>query len=103
MVSSYTQLLARRDQGRLDTDADEFIPYAGDGANRMQRLINDLLAYSRVGTCGKEFEPTDCSAAFERAVANLNVPIEASGAVVARGPLPTVMADRWQIGQLLHN
>jgi len=103
MVSSYTQLLARRYKGRLDADADDFIAYAVDGAYRMQRLINDLLAYSRVGTRGKEFEPTDCSAFFAQALANLKVTIEESGAVVDRGPLPTVMADKLQIGQLLQN
>jgi PAS domain S-box-containing protein len=103
MVSSYTQLLARRYKGRLDADADDFIAYAVDGAYRMQRLINDLLAYSRVGTRGKEFEPTDCSAFFDQAVANLKVPIEESGAVVDRGLLPTVMADKLQLGQLLQN
>jgi light-regulated signal transduction histidine kinase (bacteriophytochrome) len=103
MVSSYTQLLARRYKGRLDADADDFIAYAVDGAYRMQRLINDLLAYSRVGTRGKEFEPTDCSAFFDQAVANLKVPIEESGAVVDRGLLPTVMADKLQFGQLLQN
>ena len=103
MVSSYTQLLARRYKGRLDADADDFIAYAVDGAYRMQRLINDLLAYSRVGTRGKEFEPTDCSAFFDQALANLKVTIEESGAVVDRGPLPTVMADKLQIGQLLQN
>ena len=103
MVSSYTQLLARRYKGRLDADADDFIAYAVDGAYRMQRLINDLLAYSRVGTRGKEFEPTDCSAFFDQAVANLKGTIVESGAVVDRGPLPTVMADKSQFGQLLQN
>ena len=94
MVSSYTQLLARRYKGRLDANADEFIAFAVDGANRMQTLINDLLAYSRVGTRGKEFEPTDCDAVFDQALANLKMAIEESGAVVTHGPLPTVMADR---------
>ena len=103
MVSSYTQLLARRYKGRLDADADEFIAYAVDGANRMQTLINDLLAYSRVGTLGKEFEPTDCAAVFDLALANLKMAIEESGAVVIHGPLPTVMADKLQFGQLLQN
>jgi light-regulated signal transduction histidine kinase (bacteriophytochrome) len=87
----------------LDADADDFIAYAVDGAYRMQRLINDLLAYSRVGTRGKEFEPTDCSVFFDQALANLKVTIQESGAVVDRGPLPTVMADKLQIGQLLQN
>ncbi len=103
MVSSYTQLLARRYKGRLDADADDFIAYAVDGAYRMQRLINDLLAYSRVGTRGKEFEPTDCAAFFDQAIANLKATIGESGAEVTCGPLPTVMADKSQIGQLLQN
>jgi light-regulated signal transduction histidine kinase (bacteriophytochrome) len=103
MVSSYTQLLARRYKGRLDATADEFIAYAVDGANRMQTLINDLLAYSRVGTRGKEFEPTDCTAVLNLALANLEAAIEESGAVVSHDSLPTVMADKWQIAQLLQN
>jgi PAS domain S-box-containing protein len=103
MVSSYTQLLARRYKGRLDADADDFIEYAVDGANRMQRLISDLLAYSRLGTRGKELRPTDLSAVFEAARANLKAAIEESGAEVTAGPLPVVMGDATQLVQLLQN
>jgi PAS domain S-box-containing protein len=103
MVTSYVQLLARRYQGKLDADADDFISYAVDGATRMQALINDLLAYSRVGTRGKPFEPTDCEAVLEQALANLQVAIEESGAVVTYDPLPTVMADGTQLVQLFQN
>jgi PAS domain S-box-containing protein len=103
MVASYTQLLARRYQGKLDTDADEFIAYAVDGANRMQTLINDLLTYSRVGTRAKPFAPTDCNAICERALDNLKVAIEESGAVVAHDRLPTLMADASQLIQLFQN
>jgi signal transduction histidine kinase len=103
MVASYTQLLAKRYKGRLDADADEFIGYAVDGVTRMQRLIQDLLAYSRVGTEGKDFEPTDCSAVLNQALANLKAAIEESGAAVTSDPLPTVMADGTQLGQLFQN
>jgi signal transduction histidine kinase/DNA-binding response OmpR family regulator len=103
MVTSYVQLLARRYQGKLDADADEFIAYAVDGATRMQALINDLLAYSRVGTRGKPFEPTDCEAVLDQALANLQVAIEDNGAVVTHDPLPTVMADGTQLVQLFQN
>jgi PAS domain S-box-containing protein len=104
MVASYTQLLARRYEGKLGADADEFIGYAVDGANRMQRLINDLLTYSRVGTRGGEFEPTDSREAFEAARANLRRAIEEAGAeVVLEGELPTVMGDHTQLVQLFQN
>ena len=103
MVSSYVQLLARRYEGKLDTDADEFIAYAVDGANRMQRLINDLLAYSRVGTRGKPFEPTDCEVALDQVLASLQVAVEESGAVVTHEALPTVVADGSQLVQLFRN
>jgi PAS domain S-box-containing protein len=102
-ISSSTQLLARRYQGQLDADADEFIAYAVNGANRMQRLINDLLSYSRVGTRGKGFEPTDCTAVLDQTLANLKAAIEESGAVVTHNPLPTVMADKLQLVQLFEN
>jgi PAS domain S-box-containing protein len=103
MVASYTQLLGRRYKGRLDDDADEFIDYAVDGANRMQTLINDLLTYSRVGTRGRELVPTDTHAAFEAACANLRTAIEESGATVTSEELPVVMGDHTQLVQLFQN
>jgi light-regulated signal transduction histidine kinase (bacteriophytochrome) len=104
MVASYTQLLAKRYEGRLDAEADEFIAYAVDGANRMQKLINDLLTYSRVGTRGRQLKPTDSQAAFEAARANLRRAIEEAGAeVVCLGELPTVVGDHTQLVQLFQN
>ncbi len=103
MVSSYTQLLARRYRGQLDQDADEFISYAVDGAERMQRLINDLLAYSRVGTRGRAFQTTDCEQALQQALANLQTAIEESGAIVTHDPLPTVVADQSHLTQVFQN
>lgn len=103
MVSSYTQLLARRYRDSLDEDAQEFIGYAVDGATRMQQLINDLLAYSRVGTRARELTPTDLSGIVEAALANLSVAIEESSAVVTSDELPTVAGDRTQLLQLFQN
>jgi PAS domain S-box-containing protein len=103
MVSSYTQLLARRYKGKLDADADEFISFAVDGATRMQRLIQDLLTYSRVGTKGKELRDTSSELAFQHAVMNLGVAIEDSGALVTHDALPGVRADEVQLIQLFQN
>lgn len=103
MVASYTQLLARRYKGKLDSDADEFIRYAVDGANRMQWLINDLLAYSRVTSQEQVFEEVDCTKVLEEVMSNLQLSIEESRAVVTHDPLPTVMADGGQLGQLFQN
>ncbi|MBA3610735.1 MAG: PAS domain S-box protein [Rubrobacter sp.] len=103
MVSSYTQLLARRYKGKLDEDADEFIGYAVDGATRMQILINDLLSYSRIGRRSKDPEPVDLSAVFEAALANLKIAIEESGASVTAGSLPMVVGDATQLVQLFQN
>jgi len=103
MVTSYLQLLQKRYQGKLDEDADTFIEFAVDGASRMQKLIQGLLAYSRVGTQGKPLAPVDCEAAFEAAVVNLQAAIEEAGALVTHGPLPTVIADDVQLVQLFQN
>ena len=103
MVTSYVQLLARRYQNRLDSDAEEFINFAVDGATRMHTLINGLLAYSRVGTRGKPFEPTNCETILQQSLDNLKMTMEESGAVVTHDSLPTVMADDLQLGQLFQN
>lgn len=103
MVTSYTQLLAKRYQGKLDSDADEFIEFAVDGASRMQGLINDLLEYSRIGSRGKEYEPTDCEVVFQDVSNNLKVAIEESGATVTHDPLPMIVADGSQLSRLFQN
>ena len=103
MVSSYTQLLAKRYTGKLDSDADEFIAFAVDGAMRMQRLIQDLLAYSRVSTGGRQFKPTSAETALDYALDNLRYVMKESGAVVTHDPLPTVMGDEKQLEQLFQN
>ena len=103
MISGFSQLLARRYREKLGPEADEFIGYVVDGTNRMQRLINDLLAYSRVGTKGGKFEPTDVSVVLEKTMQNLRAIIEESGALVSHDPLPTVMADGIQLPLLFQN
>ena len=103
MVASYTQLLSRRYKGKLDADADDFIAFAVDGATRMQRLIQDLLAYSRVGTKGKNLHDTSSEDALQQAVVNLRGAIKESGALVTHDPLPIVLADDGQLTQLFQN
>ncbi len=103
MVSSYTQLLAKRYRNKLDADADEFIAYAVDGAKRMQALLHDLLEYSRVGTRGKPFKLVNCEHIVEQAMANLKIAIEECGASVSYDVLPAVMADEGQLVRLLQN
>jgi PAS domain S-box-containing protein len=102
-VTSYVQLLAKRYKGKLDSDADEFIGFAADGAVRMWNLVNDLLAYSRVGTRGKELEPIDSEGALAQSVNDLKVSIEENDALVTHDPLPMVMADCFQLEQLFRN
>jgi len=103
MVSSYMQLLERRYQGKLDSDADEFIAFAVDGAKRMQNLINDLLAYSRVGTRGRALVSSPCEEALKEALANLQFAIAESGATITHEPLPEVNGDPTQLVQLFQN
>ena len=103
MITSFTQLLSKRYKGKLDSEADEFIGYAVDGASRMQVLIRDLLEFSRVGTRGAEFEQVNCELALENAVQNLKAAIDESGAAVTHDPLPTVTADRAQLLRVFQN
>ena len=103
MVASYTQLLQRRYQGKLDDDADQFIGYAVDGAKRMQGLLQDLLHYSRVSSGGKPFSRVDSGLALATACANLRTAIDESGAQINQSALPTVWADDVQLVQVFQN
>lgn len=103
MVASYLQLLSQRYKHRLDTDADEFIGFAVDGAKRMQALIEDLLEYSRVGTKTKPAQPTSSAEALERALDALHLSITESGARIRHDALPMVIGDALQLTQLFQN
>ena len=103
MVATYTQLLAERYQGKLDADADKYIHYAVDGALRMQKLVQDLLAFSRVGRQGVAPCSTDCNAVLQAALKNLEAAMQESGAVVQHAQLPVVVADGSQLVQVFQN
>src|SRR5215469_812759 len=103
MVASYCQLLQRRYNEKLDKDANEFIGFAVEGANRMQRLINDLLSYSRIGRKGGDPAPFEFAEAVTGALANLKAAISDSGATVNVGTLPRVVGVCMQLTQLMQN
>jgi signal transduction histidine kinase len=92
-VASFTQLLQRRYAGQLDARADQYIEFAVDGAKRMQALINDLLAYSRVGRSAREPSLVSSEDALAQARANLAASIEETGATIEAGHLPLVLAE----------
>ena len=92
-VASFCQLLERRYKGKLDERADQYIAFAVDGAKRMQILINDLLAFSRVGRIVRESVEVSCDAVLEQALANLADAVERTGASVESDDLPTVSAE----------
>lgn len=102
-ISSFTQLLAKRYREKLDDKAREFIEYAVEGCKRMQAQINDLLAFSRVGTQGKQLLPVSCDAALDRVLKGLKIAIEESKAVITRDRLPLVLADEGQLCQMFQN
>ncbi|WP_336362293.1 sensor histidine kinase [Halalkalicoccus salilacus] len=103
MIRSYLDLVQRRYGGALDEDADEFIEYATDGAERMRQMIDDLLTYSRIGTTDAEFDPVDCHVVLDRVLDNLQIAIEETNTEVTVDALPTVTADDQQLVQLFQN
>jgi signal transduction histidine kinase len=103
MVTAYTQLLAERYRGQLDENADKFIGYASEGAQRMQVLIMDLLAFSRVGRQEAGNARVDCNAVMKEVLQTLAAAIQESGASVTHPDLPAVSADRTQVAQLFQN
>lgn len=103
MIASYLQLIERRYKDKLDANANDFIHYAVDGASRMQKLINDLLAYSRVGTRAQPFEQVDLEVIVEQVIHNLKLMIADHQATVTYDSLPTVLADATQLTQLFQN
>jgi len=103
MVAAYTQLLGERYRGKLDENADKYIGYASEGALRMQALIQDLLAFSRVGRKDNVFAAVDGNALLAEILQSLGPAIAESGAMVTHGALPTIWADRSQMTQLLQN
>jgi PAS domain S-box-containing protein len=103
MVGSYTQLLAKRYEGQLDEKAKEYIAYVVEGAARMQRLVNDLLTYSRVGTRGNPMETRDSHSILGEAIENLAVLIGESKAIITVDVLPIVSADASQLVQVFQN
>jgi PAS domain S-box-containing protein len=102
-IGSYLQLLERRYKDRLDVDAGHYIARSIAGVKRMQTLIDDLLAYSRVVSRPRELQPLDCSATLNNALANLETAIKESGAVIVASDLPTVRADATQLTQVFQN
>lgn len=103
MIRSYLDLIRRRYEGELDEDADEFITYAVDGAERMRTMIDALLTYSRIDTNDMAVEPVDCHAVLDRVLDSLQVAIEEEHAEITVDELPTVEGDAQQIGQLFQN
>jgi light-regulated signal transduction histidine kinase (bacteriophytochrome) len=103
MVSSFTTLLAKRYQGKLGADADDFIRYTIEGVERMEQLIQEVLAYSRVGAPGQQPRRTDLNLLLNRAIENLKTAIEENRAVVTYDPMPTIKVYETELFQLFQN
>ncbi len=103
MIVSYNQLLLRRYADRLDSDASEFIGFAVDAGLRMQRLIGDLLSFSRATRRPLRRKPVDCAALLATVLRTLSEASAEAGARVTVGALPTVTGDEIQLGELFQN
>jgi two-component system CheB/CheR fusion protein len=104
MVTSYSQLLAREYKGKLGEEADQFIAYVVDGAQRMEALLKGLREFWQAGECGEErHAEVDCNRALELALRNLQETIAGSGAVVTHDSLPAVWAEEVALAQLFQN
>ena len=103
IVAGYVQLLSRRYKGKLDEKAEEFISFALDATKRMQALISDLLAYSRIGAGGKDFGSVDMEKVLDSTLLDLNPALSERGAEVTRSPLPSVKGDEPQLKRLFQN
>ena len=102
-VASFTQMLAKRYRGQLDSKADTYIEFIIDGATRMQQMIQDLLSYSRVGRTELKLQSVDCNLLLERVKKDLQISIRETQAVITADSLPTITADANQLGNLLQN
>jgi signal transduction histidine kinase len=103
MVTSFSQLLARRYKGQLDERADECLEYILTGTKRMAALIEDLLSYSQIVHLTEKGVPVDSNVVLDKVLESCRIIIEESGAIVTHDPLPTLEGDEGQISQLFHN
>jgi light-regulated signal transduction histidine kinase (bacteriophytochrome) len=102
-IGGFLALLKRRNEGALDVEANRHIRFTLESVERMERLIVDLLEYSRVGTHTRPFQVIDSSAILEITLKNLAGTLHSKGALVTHDPLPEIIADSTQIGQLFQN
>ena len=102
-IASFTQLLQRRYEGKFDSDADEFMDYVVNASARMKGMIQGLLEYSRIGAQGENFKAANIEEVLKNVLLNLRATINENNAVVTHEPLPTVIADKWQLNRLLQN
>jgi len=103
MVSGFANLLEKRYRESLDEEAHDFIDFIIDGTTRMHNLINDLLTFSRIGTRGKVFKPTDMNVVLEATLNNIRISAIETNAIITNDPLPVIIADKSQMVQLLQN